>query len=48
MIPFYNLQSYPNTYYTKLKGTPFKTARLRPKSGMFSVELCSLRDLNST
>jgi len=43
MIPFYNLQSYPNTYYTKLKGNPPKTARLTLKSGMFNVELHSLR-----
>jgi hypothetical protein len=24
MNPFYNFQSYPNTYYTKFRGTPLK------------------------
>ncbi len=39
MRAFYNFQSYPNTYYTKLRGTPPKIALVTPKSGLFSVQL---------
>jgi hypothetical protein len=39
MSSFYKLQSYPNTYYTKLRGTPLKTAPVTPKNGLFSVQL---------
>ncbi len=39
MSPFYNFQSYPNTYYTKLTSNPPKAALVTPKSGLFSVQL---------
>ncbi len=39
MKPFKKFQSCPNTYYTKLRGTPPKTVLMKPKSGLFSVQL---------
>ncbi len=37
MNPFYNFQSYPNMYYTKLRGTLPKNAPMTPKNGLFNV-----------
>ncbi len=37
MNPFYNFQSYPNIYCTKLKGTPPKSALVTPKNGHINM-----------
>ncbi len=33
---FYNFKSYPNTYYTKVRGTPKKI--VTQKNGLFNVQ----------
>jgi len=38
MGPFYNFQSYPNTYYTKLRGTPQK---LPPQHQKMNYLVCN-------
>ncbi len=42
MSPFKKFQSNLNTYYTKLEGTPIKTAHATLKNGLSTLQLSSM------